>query len=102
MGRGSAMVIDLLTCHVGKATLYGPYPLDGRGYTCFTFQLRGDGLLVVNCYEVRPVQVNLDGATSTATTDLGSISIQPEEARLMQRLSADQLRQFQEMRSVEG
>lgn len=97
MGRGSAMVTDLLTCYVDNATLYGPYALDGRGYSRFRFQLREDGLLVVNGYEVKPVQVNIDGATSTATTDVGSISIQPEEARMMQRLSADHLRQFQEM-----
>lgn len=97
MGRGSAMVTEPLTCYVDNATLYGPYALDGRGYTRFTFQLREDGVLVVNGYEVKPVQANIDGATSTATTDVGSISIQPEEARMMQRLSADHLRQFQEM-----
>lgn len=97
MGRGSAMVTGLLTCYVDNATLYGPYALDGRGYSRFKFQLREDGLLVVNGYEVKPVQVNIDGAMSTATTDVGSISIQPEEARMMQRLSADHLRQFQEM-----
>lgn len=100
MGGGSreaAMLTPPMSCYFDWAALYGPYAIEQHGHEEFRFQLREDGMLLVNGHEVKPVKVHLDGTSSSAVTDVGSITFSQKEAAMLQLLPADQKRQFQEM-----
>lgn len=89
------MLTQPMTCYFDSATLYGAYAIEDRGYRKFRFQLREDGILLVNGHEVKLQQVELNGTSSWAVVDIGSIVVEPNEAAMLQLLPPDQKRQFQ-------
>jgi hypothetical protein len=91
-----------MTCYFDSATLYGAYALEDRGYSEFRFQLREDGILLVNGREVKPLEVHLDGHNSWAAVDVGSIVADPKEAAMLALLPPDQKRQFLGMAMQRG
>jgi hypothetical protein len=101
-GQGAAMLTQPMTCYLDSATLYGAYAIEDRGYRELRFQLREDGILLVNGHEVKPQQVEINGTSSSATVDVGSIVVEPNEAAMLRLLPAYQKRQFQRMAMQRG
>ncbi|MFN3721278.1 MAG: hypothetical protein ACK4UW_20475 [Rhizobium rhizophilum] len=101
-GRGMAMLTRPMTCFFDNATLFGSYSTDRNRYREFRFQLREDGFLIVNGLEVKPREVQLDGTSSWAVVDVGSILFTPKEAAMLQMLPPDQRRQFQDLSACRG
>lgn len=96
------MLTPPVTCYFDSATLYGSYAIEKHGYREFRFQLREDGILLVNGHEVKPLRMELNGTSSWAAVDIGAIVVDPKEAAMLQLLPPDQKRQFQEMASSRG
>jgi len=101
-GKGAAMLTEPMTCYFDSATLFGSYSTERNRYREFRFQLREDGMLIVNGHEVKPQLVDLNGGSSRVAVDIGSIVVDPKEAAMLQLLPADQKRQFQGMASQRG
>lgn len=101
-GRGLPMVTRPMACIFSNASLFGTYSPEPTRYREFRFQLRSDGFLVVNGLEVKPHQVQLDGTSSWAVIDVGSILFTPKEAAMLQMLPPDQRRQFQALTAGRG
>lgn len=101
-GRGAAMLTRPMTCYFDSSTLFGAYAVENEGFREFRFQLREDGMLLVNGHEVKPVQVELNGTSSWAASDVGSIVVEPKEAAMLQLLPPDQKRAFQELAARRG
>lgn len=96
------MLTGPMTCYFDSTTLYGSYAIEKHGYREFRFQLREDGILLVNGHEVKPLRLELNGASSWAAVDVGAIVVAPKEAAMLQLLPPDQKRQFQDMASGRG
>lgn len=101
-GSRKAMLTEPMTCHFDSATLFGAYTTERNRYRQFRFQLREDGILIVNGLEVKPAEVQLNGASSWVAVDVGSILFNHKEAAMLQLLPPDQKRQFQELAAHRG
>lgn len=101
-GRGLPMVTRPMACIFNNASLFGSYTTEPNRYREFRFQLREDGYLIVNGLEVKPREVLLDGTSSWAVVDVGSILFTPKEAAMLQLLPPDQRRQFQDLSAGRG
>lgn len=101
-GRGLAMLTGPMSCIFNNAALSGSYSTEPNRYRQFRFQLREDGFLIVNGLEVKPREVQIDGTSSWAVVDVGSILFTPKEAAMLQMLPPDQRRQFQDLAASRG
>ncbi|WP_115668546.1 hypothetical protein [Ciceribacter selenitireducens] len=101
-GQGLAILTPPMTCYFDSTILYGSYAIEKHGSREFRFQLREDGILLVNGHEVKPLRSKLIGTNSWAAIDVGAIVVDPKEAAMLQLLPPDQKRQFQDMASGRG
>lgn len=101
-GRSAEMLTQPMTCFFDHATLFGSYSTDRNRYREFRFQLRDDGVLIVNGLEVEPRDVQFNGESSWAVADVGAIVFNPNEAAMLLLLPPDQRRQFQGMAADRG
>lgn len=87
----------IVRCVLEARTLYGQRGVITTGFMVATFQLRADGIGLVNGRLVKPLDVQMDGERSIATFSVASFDLDPKSLAMSTFLPEDQKRELQQM-----
>lgn len=87
----------IVRCVLDASMLYGPRGVVTTGFMAVTFQLRADGMGLVNGRLVEPLDFQLDGESSTATFSVSSFDLDRKSVAMSAFLPEDQKRELQQM-----
>lgn len=87
----------IVRCVLDASTLYGSRGVATTGFMVVTFQLRADGMRLINRRPVEPLDFKLEGESSTATFSVASFDLDPRSVTMSTFLPEDQKRELQQM-----
>lgn len=87
----------IVRCLLDASMLYGPRGVVTTGFMAVTFQLRADGMGLINGRSVEPLEFQMEGESSTATFSVASFDLDRKSLAMSTFLPEDQKRELQQM-----
>lgn len=87
----------IVRCILDARMLYGSRGVITAGFMAVTFQLRADGMGLVNGRLVEPLNIQMDGESSAATFSVASFDLDRKSVAMSTFLPEDQKRELQQM-----